>query len=288
MPAVIFNGTKVKTLKKTISLFNGAEIISGTDNPTLVATAGNRGSLYLDETTGKHYSKSDNGTTTNWLEAGGGGGGASAVRFTLDGAVVPFVSIDGLHYQSVAESLSTVSISALGTGSSGSTVIQVNQYRAGALFASSTASLAANAGLPGGTATALSAPLVLAVGDVLSVDVNSMAVGASDLTVAWSAAGVGGGVIQSVAIKTGNYTMTNTDDIILVNATSAATITMHSAATALLKNFRIKNIGTATVTVALDGADTIDGDTSVILPAGGTPQTAIDLISGGTTAWYIF
>jgi len=136
------------------------------------------------------YMKDANFIGGNWSVMGGGGGTAAAAasgggtaKFSLSGAVVPFTAIDGAHYQASVLSLTTVNISALNTGTSGTTVIQVNQYRSGALQGSATASLAASSGNPGGSAAALSGTLSLVAGDIITVDVNSVAPGASDLSV---------------------------------------------------------------------------------------------------------
>ncbi len=67
--AVIFSGNFVKTLKDDILLYDTARIITGTADPTAVATLGEKGSLYLRQTVasdGEAYIKRDTGTTTNW------------------------------------------------------------------------------------------------------------------------------------------------------------------------------------------------------------------------------
>lgn len=66
MPASIFAGSKVKTLKDTLSLNGGADLISSIVNPTSVATDGVPGSLLLNTSTGVVYKKNDSGVTTNW------------------------------------------------------------------------------------------------------------------------------------------------------------------------------------------------------------------------------
>jgi len=114
---------------------------------------------------------------------GSGGGGSGTTRFTLSGATVPYVAIDGAHYHNSTQSLTSVFISALNSGTSGSTVIQVNQYRSGALQGSATASLSASSGNPSGASAALSGTLSLLAGDIITVDVNSAASGASELSV---------------------------------------------------------------------------------------------------------
>lgn len=112
----------------------------------------------------------------------GSGGGTN--RFVLSGHIIPFVSIDGPHFQTSNQNLANVYISALNSGTTGSITIRVNQYRAGALIDSATASLASNAGLPDGSFEALSNTLALQLGDLVTVDVEGLvADGAEDLSV---------------------------------------------------------------------------------------------------------
>lgn len=73
MPATIFSGSKVKTLKGTLTLNDQADIITGTANPQTSATAGNPGSLYLKTDSGDVYRKLDSGSSTNWLLVGSEG-----------------------------------------------------------------------------------------------------------------------------------------------------------------------------------------------------------------------
>jgi hypothetical protein len=79
MPATIFAGSKVKTLKNTLSLNGGADIISSTVDPTSVATDGAPGSLLLNTTSGRLYRKNDSGSSTNWEIVGSGAGGINYV-----------------------------------------------------------------------------------------------------------------------------------------------------------------------------------------------------------------
>lgn len=81
-----------------------------------------------------------------------------------------------------------------------------------------------------------------------------------------------------------SYTLTNNDDVILCGGN--VQIQLHSASTARSKPYRIKNIGTGNVTVAISGTDQIDGDTYLFIP---TEYSAVELIPmGGTTTWSIF
>jgi hypothetical protein len=80
MPATIFSGSKVKTLKGTLSLNGGADIISSTTNPQTSAVSAEPGSLLLNTTSGTIYRKLDAGSTTNWVEVGAGTGGKNYIK----------------------------------------------------------------------------------------------------------------------------------------------------------------------------------------------------------------
>lgn len=226
----------------------------------------------------------DDGT---WGTCGtGGGGGLDVARFVLEGAVVPFTSINGPKYQAGTQTLSSVNISALNSGTSGSTTIQVNQYRAGALQASATASLASSSGNPNGGAAALSSSLSLIAGDILTVDVVSAAAGASDLTVEWgTVAAPTGGTTLTVLTKTANYTVTNSDDVLTFNCASACTATLHASASATAKPYRIYNGSATALSLALSGGNTFpDGSTTGTMAPGSTAT----FIPDGGSSWLVF
>jgi len=67
--AVIFSNCAVKALKKHLKLGEGSSVITGTDDPTVVAKDAKKGSIYLLEGagSGKAYIKQDDGSSTNWL-----------------------------------------------------------------------------------------------------------------------------------------------------------------------------------------------------------------------------
>lgn len=67
MPASIFNGIYVKTLRSFLNLNDVAYVINGTADPTITATSAPRGSIYLKTDDGAIYEKTDNGSSTNWL-----------------------------------------------------------------------------------------------------------------------------------------------------------------------------------------------------------------------------
>lgn len=78
----IFNGNFTKSLKQNLNLFDQAYILTGSVNPSVVATNGPGGSLFM-RSTGELYVKTDSGTSTNWsLLSSGGGGTVSSFSFT--------------------------------------------------------------------------------------------------------------------------------------------------------------------------------------------------------------
>lgn len=66
--SVIFNGTKVKTLKSILTLNGLTDIISSATDPTSVAVNAPAGSLLLNTSNSKLYRKLDAGSSTNWVE----------------------------------------------------------------------------------------------------------------------------------------------------------------------------------------------------------------------------
>jgi len=180
-------GDFAKSLRSALNINDQIYIINGSADPTSVAQNAPKGSVYFRTgvSGGTAYLKQDNGSTTNWLILSTGVASASTnLRFTLSGETVPYVCIDGSYYVSATNTISTVNISALNSGTSGSTVIQLNQYRSGVLFDSATASLTSAGGAPSGTAAGLSGSLSVVSGDILTCDINSVAGGApSELSV---------------------------------------------------------------------------------------------------------
>jgi hypothetical protein len=62
----------------------GPSILSGTVDPTSVATLGVKGSVYLNTSNGNLYQKTDNGSSTNWVIVGGGIVTASGTLATMN------------------------------------------------------------------------------------------------------------------------------------------------------------------------------------------------------------
>lgn len=68
-PSAIFGGIYAKLLKPYLNFFDKAYILTGTDDPMVVATDAPKGSLYMRQNTsgdGQVYKKLDNGSSTNW------------------------------------------------------------------------------------------------------------------------------------------------------------------------------------------------------------------------------
>jgi hypothetical protein len=96
-----------------------------------------------------------------------------------------------------------------------------------------------------------------------------------------------------VAAKTADYTMTNSDDVILCNTTTSIRITMQAVSSATTKSYRVKNVNTGNCTVYTNsGADTFDritGETSASVPGGGSPRNGFSLIpDSGGSSWLMF
>lgn len=67
---IIFSGDSAKLLKPTLDLNANAKILSGSVDPTSVATSAPKGSIYLNTSTGYTYRKTDAGSSTNWVAMG--------------------------------------------------------------------------------------------------------------------------------------------------------------------------------------------------------------------------
>lgn len=87
--------------------------------------------------------------------------------------------------------------------------------------------------------------------------------------------------VPTVALKSANYTLTNSDDIVL--CTGTLTISLQAVSGAKKKFYYIKNYAAATnVTVTRAGIDTIEGATSFTL----YPTEAITIYPNGSN-WYL-
>lgn len=96
------------------------------------------------------------------------------------------------------------------------------------------------------------------------------------------------GFQRPTVVKTANYTILETDGVVIADCTGGnVTLTLPAANVAgagFSPNFRIKRKDSSanTVTVARAGADTIDGGTTYALGA----LQSVDLESDGVSAWY--
>lgn len=63
---ILFAGNTAKLLKSTLDFFGQSQILSGTTDPSSVATSAPKGSLYLNSSSGTLYRKTDAGSSTNW------------------------------------------------------------------------------------------------------------------------------------------------------------------------------------------------------------------------------
>lgn len=200
---------------------------------------------------------------------GGSGGGGGSVGFTLEDAVVPYRNIAGTRYQGAAAILSSVNISMINSGTSGFTVVQLNLYRSGILNQTATAAIAAASGNPNSAVASLSSPLIIAVGDLISVDVVSIPTGSPEsLTVEFpSSGGGGGGGGGSAAARTTNTVSINfgipnlTVDYLLNVDSSAGNISISLPSPSLSNGFcaSVKHLSTMNDIVITPAAGMIDG-----------------------------
>lgn len=89
----LFSGQAVKFLKDKLNLFDTAYILTGTQDPRLVATLAPKGSLFMRQTVsgvGQVFKKDDNGSTTNWRLMPGSNevGTANEIKETLKNQLV--------------------------------------------------------------------------------------------------------------------------------------------------------------------------------------------------------
>lgn len=81
---IIFSGSNAKLLKQNLDFFGSVSILSGSVNPSSVATSAPAGSLYLNNSTGTLYRKTDAGLSTNWLALSGTNTGDQTITLTSD------------------------------------------------------------------------------------------------------------------------------------------------------------------------------------------------------------
>jgi hypothetical protein len=94
--------------------------------------------------------------------------------------------------------------------------------------------------------------------------------------------GSGGSTCPGV-LKTGNYTISTSDCLIVVNSGSAVTMTL-PAATGSGVSHTIKTISYGYVRLAKAGSDTIDGDDSITLTV---PESSIEVVDWAAGLWAI-
>lgn len=104
-------------------------------------------------------------------------------------------------------------------------------------------------------------------------------------TIPWAALSNTGTKPYPIATKSGTYTITNADCVILADATSGAFALTLPASPATGESYFIKKIDSSANAVTINGnTKNIDGAASTTLPA---QWNAIELVYNGT-AWYIF
>ncbi len=93
-----------------------------------------------------------------------------------------------------------------------------------------------------------------------------------------SVAALGGSTTLSVSTKTANYTLTDADDLILMDCTSGnLTVTLHAVASAKQKPYYIKKIDSSGNSMTIDGnvSETIDGAATKVTSVQYTSYTIV-------------
>lgn len=88
------------------------------------------------------------------------------------------------------------------------------------------------------------------------------------------------GTILNITTKTGNYTATPADEVIVCSGTF--TVTLPTAVGITGKQYDVKNTGVGLVTVATTSSQLIDGESSMMLPS----KSNMEVVSDGT-GWRI-
>lgn len=118
--------------------------------------------------------------------------------------------------------------------------------------------------------------------EVSHTNTNEFVVTLSGSTTGSIIASVGSPYIQNIISKVADYTLDSSDTVVLGNA--EITLTLPTAVDREGKTYTIKNITTSDiVTLEPDGTETIDGDSSFLIPA----LAAIDVVSDGSNWWVI-
>ena len=195
---------------------------------------------------------------------------------------------------SAGVSVTAVKVGMFNGGTSGNTTFTVKQYRAGVLFNSGIGIVASNGGLVyGGSITLSPGPLQFIANDVATVDINSVALGTpQDFSLIMSSGNTGAtGATGSfgaglLVTKSADYTSVNTDNYIICNAaTGSFTITLETAVgnSGVSHVIKRSDSSASIVTVAANGAQTIDGDLTYQLT---DPKTSVTIVSDGSN-WHV-
>lgn len=199
-----------------------------------------------------------------------GGGSGGAVTFLQSGGTSVMQDFGGPYVFANAATLASVQVGMYDSGSSGSTVFQVNQYRSGALVTSTTGTITATGLYYAGTIT-LGSTLNILTGDMITLDVNSVAAGTpQDLSVVINSGNLTGGIGPTgpsmtpvIQVKSANYTVDQADDELIATATLSFQLP-DCTGLANNHNWNISNMSASgIVTVLRGGSNTFtDGPTS--------------------------
>lgn len=102
---IIFSGNDAKLLKSNLDFFGQSKILSGTVDPSSVATSAPIGSLYLNSSSGLLYRKTDAGSSTNWAQTGSSAVVTAWTAYTPTFTGFGTVSTQDFKWRQVGESI---------------------------------------------------------------------------------------------------------------------------------------------------------------------------------------
>lgn len=216
----------------------------------------------------------------------GSSGGPATVSWTLDDAVVPYSYPGPCHVVQVAGSLTACYVSALNSGTGGSTTVTMTQFRSGAVQDTETMSLPASSGNPSAAQESLSATMTLSVHDMLCASVTGVPQGSPEKVTVdcnLSASSGGGTTSFNVNSYSTSTNLSNSNDVVECNtATALVKLTLVAAGSRTNNRpFYVKNTGLNECQILPSGSDTIEGDPVLHLS---DPNSSVTLFpnSGGT------
>ena len=290
-------------LQDGIQLNGKSSVQSGTVNPSIVATIGETGSLFLNSSTGIIYVKNDSGVTTNWTVFSQTQSRVSA-QYYQSGSSVAITANTPINFDTVIVD----NTSAVTTGAGWKfTAPNTSDYILcfGAVSSSATPTFyvwkngTSGVGFISGGAAGLtqtgSIIISLNAGDYIQMQAdNATTLTGGFLTggpltfitieqIANVAISGSSGITRSVSNISSPTTLGSTASVDYVALVSGTTTVTLPTAVSNTNRYTVTNTGTNTVTVATTSAQTINGSSTATLPIA---NMSLDFISDGAN-WHV-